>query len=69
MKSDQNRLISVMATILLVSTIIFSLTSLVIGQEVPPAIEVGSDGVLFAIGVVDEDVTEFQQFDWEGIKD
>ena len=47
MKSIQNRLISDMATILFISTIIFSPTSLVIGQEVPPALDVGSDGVLF----------------------
>ncbi|MGI9570780.1 MAG: hypothetical protein ACR2PH_13850 [Desulfobulbia bacterium] len=69
MKSIRTKLILCIALLLLFSTITFSLTSSVIGQEVPPAIEVGADGVLFAIGVVDEDVTEFQQFDWEGIKD
>ena len=69
MKSIPNRLISDMATILFISTIIFSPTSLVIGQEVPPAIDVGSDGVLFAIGVEDGDRSEFQHFDWEGIND
>jgi len=69
MKSIQNRLISDMATILFISTIIFSPTSLVIGQEVPPAIDVGSDGVLFAIGAEDGDRSEFQHFDWEGIND
>ena len=65
MKSIRFRPIPGIALLLLASTITFSLISNVIGQEVPPAIEVGSDGVLFAIGVVDEDVTEFQQFDWE----
>lgn len=69
MKSIRSRPILGIALLLLVSTITFSLISSVIGQEVPPAIEVGSDGVLFAIGVVDGDVSEFQQFDWEGIKD
>lgn len=69
MKSNRNRLISVVATILLVSTILFSFTSLVIGQEVPPSIDVGSDGVLFAIGLEDGDKSEFQLFDWEGIND
>jgi len=41
----------------------------VIGQEVPPAIDVGSDGVLFAIGVEDGDRSEFKEFDWEGINE
>ena len=57
------------ATTLIFFTIIFSPTSLVIGQEVPPAIDVGPDGVLFAIGLEDSDISEFQKFDWEGINE
>ena len=68
MKFIRTALISSITLLLLLSTLIFFLTGSVIGQEVPPAIEVGSDGVLFAIGVKDGDRSEFQEFDWEGIK-
>ena len=36
------------AIILFFSIIVLSFTSMVIGQEQPPAIDVGEDGVLFA---------------------
>ena len=69
MRLIRTKLVSGMATLLLISTIIFLTTSHVVGQEVPSAIDVGSDGVLFAIGVLDSDPSEFQFADFEGIHD
>ena len=69
MKSIRTKLISGITSLLLSSTITFSLISSVIGQEAVPAIGVGSNGVLFAIGAEDGDESEFQFADWEGIGD
>lgn len=69
MKSNRTMLLPALASLLLIYTIIFSLTINVTGQEAAPAINPGSNGVLFAIGVVDSDTSEFQKFDWDRVND
>jgi hypothetical protein len=69
MRLRQILLGSGLATILFFSTNISSFISLAVGQELPPAIDAGPDGVLFAIGIEDGDRAEFQKFDWEGINE
>ena len=69
MKPIPTKLISGIPLILLLSTIALPFRISVIAKEGAPAIEIGSDGVLFAIGAENGDESEFQYADFEGIKD
>lgn len=53
--------------VILISVILFTVTNCATVKQVPPAINAGTDGILFEIGEEDGGRSEFQQSGWKDI--